>query len=166
MYKGNQGVTRDFVATALIVHDDQVVLLYHKKLKRWLPPGGHIDAPELPDAAAVREAFEETGLTIELVADYEPSGFHHALARPAGIQLEDIEPGHQHIDLIYYAIPIGGITVKGNDESMQVGWFTIEAMVTMGVSEEVIAWSKSAIRTIRNVRSQGNALGGPEHTED
>lgn len=148
MYRGNAGVTRDFVATAVIVSGDRVVLLYHRKLDRWLPPGGHIDSPELPEVAAVREALEESGLDIELVADYEPAGFAHALARPAGIQLEDIEPGHQHIDFIYFARPIGSVELAGNDESLDIRWFTIPEMRAAGVSDEVIAWSQKAIATV------------------
>lgn len=146
--RGNEGITRDFVATAVIVHEDRVVLLHHRKLGRWLPPGGHIDAPELPDAAAIREAHEETGLVIELVADYEPAGFAHALARPAGIQLEDIEPFHQHIDLIYFARPVGSTALQGNGESLDIGWFTVKDMRAMGVSAEVIAWCEKAIQVV------------------
>ncbi|MCY0876324.1 MAG: NUDIX hydrolase [Firmicutes bacterium] len=148
MYRGNEGVTRDFVATALVVHEQRVVLLHHRKLGRWLPPGGHIDAPELPDAAAIREVREESGLDVELLADYEPAGFDHALARPAGIQLEDIEPGHQHIDLIYFARPVGSTELSGNDESLDIRWFTIEEMRATGVSDEVIAWSQKAIAAV------------------
>ena len=145
MYKGSEGVTRDFVATGIVVDGDRVLLLFHRKLRRWLPPGGHVDAPELPDQAAIREVFEETGLRVELVADLEPQGFDHALPRPAGIQLEDIEPGHQHIDLIYFARPVAGTDVVANDESEGLGWFTLAQMREMSVEEEVIAWSGKAI---------------------
>ncbi len=149
MFKGREGVTRDFVATGIVVDGDRVVLLFHRKLKRWLPPGGHVDAPELPDQAAIREVFEETGLRVELVADREPRGFVHALPRPAGIQLEDIEPGHQHIDLIYFARPIAGTDIVANDESEGVGWFTLAQMREMSVDEEVLAWSAQAISAVR-----------------
>lgn len=152
MYKGNDGITRDFVATGIVVHNDQVALVLHRKLKRWLPPGGHIDAPELPDMAAIREVKEETGLDVVLVADYEPAGFEHALARPAGIQLEDIEPGHQHIDLIYFARPLGDTALTVSAESIQIGWFTIDQMRMIGVTDEVIAWSQKAIIAVNAVR--------------
>lgn len=154
MYKGNEGVTRDFVATGIVVDQERVLLVLHRKLGRWLPPGGHIEAPELPEAAAVREVFEETGIRIEIVADYEPAGFHHALARPAGIQLEDIEPGHQHIDLLYFARPLGDIILRKNDESLDIGWFTLQEMREMGVTEEVVAWSEKAILAVQK-RAQG-----------
>jgi 8-oxo-dGTP pyrophosphatase MutT (NUDIX family) len=35
----------------------------------WLPPGGHVERGEIPDNAAVREVFEETGLNVELVGE-------------------------------------------------------------------------------------------------
>ncbi len=148
VYKGLVGVTRDFVATGIVVHDARVVLVLHKKLGRWLPPGGHIDAPELPEQAAIREVKEETGLDVVLVADHEPAGFDHALARPAGIQLEDIEPGHQHIDLIYFARPVGSVELKISAESDKIGWFNLQEMREMGVTEEVIAWSTKAIFSV------------------
>lgn len=149
MYKGTEDITRDFVATALIADGERVALVLHAKLGRWLPPGGHIEAPELPEQAAVREAREELGLDIELVAEQEPEGFAHALARPAGVQLEDIEPGHQHIDLIYFARPRASSTLTPNHESRDCGWFTIGEMRRMGVADEVIAWSEKAIWAVR-----------------
>lgn len=148
MYTGNEGVTRDFVATAIIVHDGRVALLLHAKLGRWLPPGGHIEHPELPEAAAVREAKEELGIDIELVAEREPKGFAHALARPAGVQLEDIGPGHQHIDLLYFARPVGSVNLVHNDEARDCGWFTCDQMRAMGVDDEVVAWSEKALAAL------------------
>ncbi len=153
MFMGSEGVTRDFVATGIVVDGERVLLLFHRKLQRWLPPGGHIDAPELPDQAAVREVFEETGLRVELVADREPQGFDHALPRPAGIQLEDIAPGHQHIDLIYFARPVAGTDIVANDESEDSGWFTLAQMRAMSVAEEVLAWSAQAIRVVQAARA-------------
>jgi 8-oxo-dGTP pyrophosphatase MutT (NUDIX family) len=52
-------------ATGVIVDlaSRRVLLIRHKVLDRWLPPGGHLEVGELPPAAALREAIEETGLT-------------------------------------------------------------------------------------------------------
>ena len=47
--------------------EGKVLLHLHRKLGMWLPPGGHIERDEIPDDAAVREVFEETGLNVELV---------------------------------------------------------------------------------------------------
>ena len=52
-------ITRDFTATTFVVHEGATLLLWHKKMQAWLPPGGHIDPGELPEEAALREVREE-----------------------------------------------------------------------------------------------------------
>lgn len=51
-----------FTASALVTSPDEsaLLLVYHRKLKRWLQPGGHVE-PDDPDmvAAARREVGEE-----------------------------------------------------------------------------------------------------------
>ena len=61
----NAALTRDFTVAVFVVHDHRVLLHFHQKLDRWLPPGGHIEANELPDEAAVREVMEETSLEVD-----------------------------------------------------------------------------------------------------
>ena len=46
-------ITRDFTATTFVVQEDRTLLLRHKKLAAWFPPGGHIDAN---DAARIARA--------------------------------------------------------------------------------------------------------------
>ena len=41
---------------------DRVLLVHHRRLKRWLLPGGHCEAGDLTiDSVAQREVIEETG---------------------------------------------------------------------------------------------------------
>jgi 8-oxo-dGTP pyrophosphatase MutT (NUDIX family) len=138
--------SRDFTVAVFVVHDDRVLLHYHQKLTRWLPPGGHIEPGELPDEAALREVHEETGVIAALIRD---SGIGQVgpdlplqLCRPAGIQLEDISPGHQHIDLIYFA--------RGEpaDPRPEVGWYGPYEWGELGLTDEVVAWCEAAIRTV------------------
>ena len=97
-------MTRDFTATTFVVQDDRTLLLFHRKIGAWFPPGGHIDPDELPDDAARREVREETGLEVELLSSRRPLGEVEVLGRPECILLEDISDDHQHIDLIYYCL--------------------------------------------------------------
>lgn len=125
---------RQFTATVYIFDGERVLLIHHKKLGKWLPPGGHIDANELPPDAAVREAFEETGLHVELIRDENididyPNA--RSFARPWMCLLEEIpahgeQGAHQHMDFIYVGRPIGGEVVHNGDETHAIRWFTAE----------------------------------------
>jgi 8-oxo-dGTP pyrophosphatase MutT (NUDIX family) len=42
--------------------DGKVLLIHHRRLGKWLPPGGECEAGETPLEAARRELVEETGL--------------------------------------------------------------------------------------------------------
>ncbi len=142
--------TRDFTVTTFVVNGEQVLLLMHPKLGKLLPPGGHINAGELPDEAAVRETLEETGLIVRLVGEpplpYESPA---QLVRPEGIQLHDISDGHQHIDLIYFAVPTAGVELKSGEGIAQVGWYTVNEMNAAGAADEVIQWSARAIAMVK-----------------
>ncbi|MCC6943218.1 MAG: NUDIX domain-containing protein [Thermomicrobiales bacterium] len=140
---GPSAPTRDFTVAVFVVSDGKVLLHFHKKLQRWLPPGGHIEPGELPDSAAVREVLEETGIHIrlscdqlnEVAAEDQP----RQLCRPAGIQLAQIRPGHEHIDLIYFATAVSGALTGG------AGWYGPESWPNLQLTDEVMSWCRSAV---------------------
>lgn len=144
---------REFTVATFVIANRRVLLLWHRKLQKWLPPGGHVEPGELPDEAAVREVREETGLEVELVGDrgLEVSS-PRQLVRPYGIQLEDIGPGHQHIDLIYFARPKAGTSsrVSANEESEAVRWFALAELGALGVADEIRLWTERAIQALNN----------------
>ena len=124
-------VTRHFTATTFVVYMDRTVLHFHKSLRMWLPPGGHIDRDELPDVCAVREIKEETGLDADIVnpdrgkrAGIDKEGVRE-MPCPRYILLEDINPHHQHIDLIYFAKTSSDIISPGSGESTEIRWFDL-----------------------------------------
>jgi len=142
-------IIRDFTVATFVVHDAKVLLLWHRKLSLWLPPGGHIEPNELPDEAAVREVKEETGLDVVLRSQpsQPPLPGPLALAQPEGVQLEDIAPGHQHIDLIYFARPANPAAVAptANDEVDRVGWYALADLDRVDLTEEVRYWTLRAL---------------------
>ena len=71
--KSNMGL--QLVVAACVVTRDKVMLVFHRKQNRWLPPGGHILAGETPDEAVVREVWEELGMKVEVV---DPPGAKQA----------------------------------------------------------------------------------------
>ncbi|MGE5596499.1 MAG: NUDIX hydrolase [Hyphomicrobiales bacterium] len=111
---------RHFTATAYVVSGGRTLLLWHSKLRMWLPPGGHLESNEDPVQGALREAEEESGLQVEVIP---PPGLLTIAAKapgilppPAVILIEDIEdivredqPFHQHIDHVYFTRPLGPV---------------------------------------------------------
>ena len=102
---------RHFVATAFVVHDDAVLLHWHRKVKGWLPPGGHVEPNEDPVQAVLREVLEETGLDVDIVPTVSLFQVEdlEQVQPPVTILIEDIpddgEGPHKHIDFIYFTVP-------------------------------------------------------------
>lgn len=146
-------VTRDFTVAVFVVHERRVLLHLHAKLGRWLPPGGHIEVDELPDGAAVREVKEEAGIEIELIGDRglprDFPGQPRQLLRPAGIQLESISPGHEHIDLVYFA-RVPGLIPASVSPPVSEGfrWVEDHELNALAVTAEILAWCDRAISAV------------------
>jgi 8-oxo-dGTP pyrophosphatase MutT (NUDIX family) len=144
-------VLRHFTVAVFVVNGDRVLMHYHRKLGKWLPPGGHIEDNELPDDAALREVLEETGVRVRLVGERGlPIKGPRQLVVPAGVQVEDIYPGHEHIDLVYFGVPDGdGLAAAEIDprlaESDQVAWYTAAELAVLGASDEIQAWARRAL---------------------
>jgi ADP-ribose pyrophosphatase YjhB (NUDIX family) len=146
-------VLRHFTVAVFVVHQRRVLLHYHRKLGKWLPPGGHIEDNELPDEAALREVREETGVEVELVGPFglaePPVDAPRQLIVPAGIQVEPIYAGHEHIDLVYFARPVGPVEIDvALAESDQVAWYGAEDLPGLGASEEIQTWALRALDTL------------------
>ena len=88
----------------------RVLLLHHRKLERWLQPGGHGDPGETTgEQVALREALEECGI-VGLT-------LHPRAPRPLDVDVHDIpargdEPAHQHLDLRYLVVAPAGARVS------------------------------------------------------
>ncbi|MBS95803.1 MAG: NUDIX domain-containing protein [SAR202 cluster bacterium] len=118
---------KHFTATTFISTQTHTLLHFHEKNKLWLPAGGHIEENETPLEAAKREAYEETGIEIEILPTNENFQFTEPaqIISPVSILLEDIEerknePKHQHIDLIFFAKPVMLKEIKLLD-----GWYWV-----------------------------------------
>ena len=142
---------RQFCVATFVVHQGKVLLLFHKKLNTWLPPGGHIEENELPDEAAVREVWEETGIECELFGERGvPVESPRQLVRPFGMHLAQISPGHEHIDFIYFSTvkPGSSISLTPSSESDQIGWFSPEEWVELGLKQDVWLWAERAVKEV------------------
>lgn len=155
---------RQFTATAFVTDSDgRILLLWHKRLQRWMPPGGHVDPDETPEETARRECKEETGLDVEIVGDAQTDLFMGAreegrmLTKPLAMLLENIpacpernEPAHQHMDFLFRARLIDpSQTVQlAESEVRELRWFTqeeVEALPKEEIFENVRRYVRHGI---------------------
>ena len=138
-------ITRDFTATTFIVDQQKTLLLWHKKIGAWLPPGGHIEDNELPEEAALREVREETGLIVELLGSQRPLDNVKVLHQPVCLLLEDISQDHQHIDLIYFARVVDGTATINPRESVSMQWFDHAGLEDRMIADDIRHLGQQAI---------------------
>jgi 8-oxo-dGTP pyrophosphatase MutT (NUDIX family) len=98
-----------------------VLLTHHRKLGRWLQLGGHSDGDPDTLAVAIREAEEESGLTVEVL---DPAIFdldvHEIPARRS-------DPSHYHFDVRFCCVA-GGETFSVSRESIQLSWVELSEL--------------------------------------
>lgn len=157
----NHPMHRHFTATAFIIDSQgRTLLLWHKRSKRWMPPGGHIDEDETPEDAAKRECKEETGLDVEIIGESGQDLFSknpaegQMLKKPIAFLMENIpaseergEPAHQHMDFLYRARLIDEsqpITLL-EKEGREVRWFTRDEIDALDEKTEIFANVKAYI---------------------
>jgi 8-oxo-dGTP pyrophosphatase MutT (NUDIX family) len=114
----------DFTVAIFVVRANRVLLIHHRKLDRWLPLGGHIDPGEDPEAAALREAREESGLIVDLIGERPPTteAGTRALIAPRFLDIHRITDTHEHVGMIYFARPASGTVTLAPDEHRDIRW--------------------------------------------
>jgi 8-oxo-dGTP pyrophosphatase MutT (NUDIX family) len=103
--------------SALVVDADaaRVLVLFHRKLRRWLQPGGHADGDANLAAVARREAAEETGIDALAVWPVPVDLDVHRVAPPA-------EDAHEHHDVRFLVVAPPGAAPVANHESEGLRW--------------------------------------------
>ena len=138
-------------ASAIVVDaaGHHVALGHHRKLDRWLQPGGHGE-PADTDALAVamREAHEETGIG-ELNA-------HTHAPRPLDVDVHVIPARgpvaeHRHLDLRFLLVaPPGAHLAHRPEEHLAMRWFTWEETATLPLDPPL----RRALRKARMMTTQ------------
>lgn len=107
--------------TALVFDDEGRVLLNRRSDNgKWSLIGGIPDPGEQPAACAVREVHEETAVRcvaerVVLVQALEPVRYDNG----------DV---CQYMDITFHCRAVGGEARVNDDESLDVGWFSLDAL--------------------------------------
>jgi len=124
-----------FTGSAVVTDGRRVALVHHRKLGRWLQPGGHAEPVDGEDllATALREASEETGC---------PVVPHPAAPRPLDVDVHPIpsrgtEPAHLHLDVRFLVLTDRPEALREDpEESRAVQWFDLDvALHRAGTAE-------------------------------
>ena len=99
-------------ASAFCVSGLGVVLHRHRLLGVWLQPGGHVDHGEPPDAAAVRELLEETGVV----------GAHLVPPQLVHVSVHEGPRSHRHFDCRWLLEARSTELAPADGESPEVRW--------------------------------------------
>ncbi|HEY1340799.1 MAG TPA: NUDIX domain-containing protein [Bryobacteraceae bacterium] len=103
--------------TGLVVAPDgeRLLLVHHRRLGRWLLPGGHVEPEDATAAdAARREVVEETGAALLSAATFIGADVH-------GIPAKGSEPYHLHHDLVF-CFHAAAEELSVSEESHAVVW--------------------------------------------
>ncbi|MFI4957651.1 MAG: NUDIX hydrolase [Lysobacterales bacterium] len=122
---------------------ERVLLMHHRKLDRWLQPGGHADGDTDLARVALREAREETGVTGLCVEggifdiDRHRIMGHIPVAHPGGpaspfafapgerSPVRANEPEHWHYDVRYVVRAGTDERFTINEESKALAWYPV-----------------------------------------
>jgi 8-oxo-dGTP pyrophosphatase MutT (NUDIX family) len=128
----------------------RLLLLFHRKVQRWLQPGGHADGDANLAAVAQREAEEETGITglavVRPAIDVDVHLFHNA----AGT-----EPDHLHLDVRHLVLAPPGAVPVGNHESEGLVWVRRADLARYGVDAGTLRLADAALAALEELGAEG-----------
>lgn len=147
------------ITTSAFIIDDskeEILLLHHKSLGKWLQPGGHTEKDDSLVASALREAVEETGIS-NLHLHYQP--VHPDVDVPFDVDSHYIPPnplkneeGHYHHDLRYVFFYSGDRTNDFNtDEATAMQWLAFDKLTDDAIFGIVVSKLRAFLATVQPV---------------
>jgi 8-oxo-dGTP pyrophosphatase MutT (NUDIX family) len=123
---------------------------------KWVFPGGYVDRGEALDAAALREAREESGLEVELIGERPPTtgSGTRALIAPRFLDIHKITDTHEHIGMIYWARPKNGSLTLSPTEHHDIRWCSVADLEKLQplLSTAVKWYCRKALEEVSSLR--------------
>jgi len=124
----------------------ECLLILHKKLGKWLQPGGHSDGSPDTWGVALREAEEETGMHPTLLSDeIFDLDVHEIPARGD-------DPAHLHFDVRFAMSVDAARAPVASSESNAIAWVPLAAISSYTREESVLRM----VRKTANLRTLNN----------
>jgi 8-oxo-dGTP pyrophosphatase MutT (NUDIX family) len=132
------------------------LMVFHKRLQRWLQPGGHVESGDASVlATALREAREETGVAALEIANGGRILDLDVHPIPATAK----RPAHVHHDLRYLLTTRADATIAEPLEIEKVGWFSIEEALATGADESLARALLKAQQILASPSPSGRGSG-------
>lgn len=170
-----------YTAAGILIVEGKVLLVKHKKLGKWLNPGGHIEPGELPHQAAEREFFEETGVrvkAVDVVGMYDDEATEF-LPNPISTNLHWISKENywsrvqnksssddvwkkgceQHINFLYLVQPMAGLEFRFDEvETLGIDWFGLDDLEKLELSPNIRQEIEHAVNVATQLQSMKQVM--------
>ncbi|GAB3956988.1 NUDIX hydrolase [Spirosoma harenae] len=122
----------------------QTLLIHHRKLDRWLQPGGHADGDPDVAAVALKEAQEETGLTTLRLLDSAIFDVDiHSIPERNGV------PEHLHYDIRFLLEADQKEPFGFSDEIKNIQWFQVDMVKSLTNSESILRLNRKNVNKLK-----------------
>lgn len=136
--------------SGLVVHaaSGRLLLNHHRKLDRWLQFGGHFEGERLPDAVALREGREESGLIDLRLAQTSPPAPVPFDVDVHTIPARGAQPEHLHLDIRYLLLTDEPERAAPSAESHTIQWFDFAQTEALQLTGELRRMIEKARRLL------------------
>jgi len=125
-------------------HDVEVFVHMHRKIKKYMEVGGHMELDETPWQTIAHELAEETGYSLGELEIYQPSympiNLRNVMVHPVPTLVVTYQPvpGHYHTDMSYaFHTSSEPLNKSGVGESQDLRWMSLQEL-SDGVVESTV----------------------------